>query len=330
MPLSEVRGQDHAVRALQRAWASGKLHHACLVEGPSGVGKSLLARETARMVLCAEPVEGPDGCGACRPCRLLDRGTNPDFVEVRPEEGKTVIGVGRVRELRTLVELPPHGGAARAVVIDDADRMSAEAQNALLKTLEEPPSRTFMLLTTSRPDNLLPTVRSRCSRLRLAPLAEDVLAELLAGEGGETGDEALRIAVTLAQGSVTRGRALLGGELDELVGLVEALHRAVEARSGLAVVALAEELSRSREGMVAVLELLALWYRDVLGLAATDAGRQPAFAGHEEELRACAAAIGVEGAAARVAGVLAAVSAVSSSTANPRLTAEAMLLRMLT
>jgi DNA polymerase-3 subunit delta' len=328
MPLADVRGQDDAVAAIRLAWSAEKLHHAILLDGPSGVGKTMLARELARMLLCQSPAPGPDACGACRSCQTVERGVNPDLLLVRPEEGRAVIGVAQIRDLRLVVDLPPHGGRAKAVVIDDADRMTPEAQNALLKTLEEPPSRTFLLLTTSRAQNLLPTVRSRCSRLRLAPLATDVLEAIVSAVREGAPPESARLAAALAQGSVTRALDLLDTNLEELLGLVVALHGAVEEGNGLATLALAEDLARSRDRMVTALELLALWYRDVMGMAA-DRDAPTAFTRQEEALRRCGERIGVAAAAGRVSAALEAIEAVAVRTANARLTAEAMLLRML-
>lgn len=299
------------------------------MDGPSGVGKSLLAREMARTILCASPAEGPDACGGCRSCGLFERSANPDLAWVEAEEGKKGISVAQIRELRGRVELPPHGGAARAVVIDDADSMSAEAQNALLKTLEEPPSRTFLILTTSRAHNLLPTVRSRCARLRLSPLADDVVLDLLSSERPEASTVAARIAATVAQGSVTRALGLLDADLDDLMGLVERVNEAVEARSTLDALGLAEEIAGSRETMVTALELIALWYRDVLGTAAAGGEHRAAFEGRQGALGRCAESMGITGASARVETVLEAIRNVTVRNANARLTAESMLLRML-
>lgn len=183
-----------------------------LLAGPRGVGKEAFARTLAHWLLCSEAaITGP--CGRCLACRLLASGNHPDYREVRPgvpEEGDEAseatetrpgkrpasrwIKVEQARELAEFVQLAPHFGRRKAVVIIEADRLHPSAANALLKTLEEPLAGRHFLLVTSRPQRLLPTVRSRCVRLQFRlPDANDALA-WLAAEGVGDADAALAMA----------------------------------------------------------------------------------------------------------------------------------------
>ena len=181
MHVAEPRGHAEAVRGLWRAAARGRLPHALLFEGPDGTGKFLAARWLAQGLLCAG---GPgDPCGACGPCRRLlsggEQGNHPDCALIDPVQEETEsISIDRIAErtgrgekresAEAFLRLRPAEGGWRVLVIRDADRMLPPAQNALLKTLEEPSPGTLLVLVTARPAALLDTVRSRASRLFLS------------------------------------------------------------------------------------------------------------------------------------------------------------------
>jgi DNA polymerase-3 subunit delta' len=183
-----------------------------LLAGPRGLGKEVFARTLAHWLLCPDATAtGP--CAACRACRLLASGNHPDYREVKPgatEEGEEAsegpdsraskrpatrwIKVEQARDLSEFAQLTPHYGARKAIVIVEADRLHPSAANALLKTLEEPPSGRHFLLVTSRPQRLLPTVRSRCIRLQFTLPSTDEALAWLAGEGVGNAPAALAMA----------------------------------------------------------------------------------------------------------------------------------------
>ena len=195
-------GQDAVVAALRHALEAGRLPHAMLFQGPVGVGKATCAGILASALNCRE--EGPaDACGRCVSCRKVARGLHPDISWVQPE--KRIIRVEQARDIVESVGYRPYEGNRRVVVIDDAHTMNANAQNALLKTLEEPPPSSVMVLVTPAPRSLLPTVRSRCQLLRFRPLPMPELRRQLEGVFGMPADEA-RLRAGLAPGSL--GRAI--------------------------------------------------------------------------------------------------------------------------
>lgn len=137
--------------------------HALLICGVAGIGKRQFAARAAARFLCAHGT----ACGVCRDCRLYRAGTHPDVLIVTPEEGKTETTVDAARSVPTFLALTPHLAKNRVAIITHADGLNRSAANALLKTLEEPPADSYLLLVSDTPDKLLPTVRSRCQRLTL-------------------------------------------------------------------------------------------------------------------------------------------------------------------
>lgn len=199
---------------LSRALARETLPPAMLFAGPAGVGKRRVALAIAEAVNCLKPRVTPDvgreACGACAACTRIARGVHPDVIVVEPGE----LGSIKIEQVRDVIERAayrPFEGRRRVVIFDDADALRHEAQNALLKSLEEPPSATTFILVSSIPDALLPTVRSRCPRLRFGPLTAADVAAVLTRDHDYTEADA-RAAAVEAEGSV--GRALSAESTD--------------------------------------------------------------------------------------------------------------------
>jgi DNA polymerase-3 subunit delta' len=233
----EVLGNERARTVLARVLASGRIPHALLFHGPEGVGKGLVARLFARALVCTEP--GPDGtgCGCCVACRKVSHGNHPDVLLVtrlskkerradtgaadaedggddRDDDSRQIQGgdlrpfiiVQQIRELNHHAAYAPREGRRRVFLVEPADRMHAESQNALLKTLEEPPGAAVVVLVASRPHVLLPTVRSRCLALGFGAMHPDDLARALETRGVSSQEASARAA--LAEGRPGRAMAL--------------------------------------------------------------------------------------------------------------------------
>lgn len=220
--LGRILGHGAWKRYFAEAIAGDRLAHAYLFAGPEGLGKWIFARELARRLVC----EAPPGaaCGVCGPCCRAEAGTHPDLVfidAVAAGERGLSVEVARERVVEAF-RLRPHEASVRVVAVNDAERMEVAAQNALLKTLEEPPPRSLLLLCTASASAMLETVLSRCFVVRFSPVPEEELAEALRGRG--LAEEDARRIARLSDGYP--GRALeYSGEASELPDLARRLLR---------------------------------------------------------------------------------------------------------
>lgn len=277
-------GHADAIRGLWRAAAAGRLAHALLFVGPAGIGKFLAARWLAAGLFCER---GPgEPCGRCAAEKRVAAGTHPDlFVLDVAAEGEELISIGRIapregereRSVGEFLSLKPMEAGWRVVLVRDAQRMNAAAQNAFLKTLEEPGARALLVLETAWPGRLLDTLKSRCVTLALAPLAAHELARLLAARGlaGERAERLARWAhgspgraLELAARGAETTRALLVERLAGRLGAQECADGlwALEADFG-AGTARAQERERARAALELWIELLETLLRLAAGIA---------------------------------------------------------------
>ncbi len=173
---------EGACSEVNAALAADRLAHGLLIHEDPGAGGLEFARWIAQRVNCSEPARAP--CGECQQCRWIAADQHPDVTRLSPEEESTQILIGQVRDLSAELALTAHGRGYKIAIVSPAEAMNHFAANALLKTLEEPPKRTLVLLVTSQPSRLLPTLRSRCSRLRLAGPSRDEAADYLKAARG--------------------------------------------------------------------------------------------------------------------------------------------------
>jgi DNA polymerase-3 subunit delta' len=230
-----IRGHDRLIEGFRRAVARGRLAHAYLFTGPAGVGKHLFGVELARALLCeGNPPEELRACDECPACKQVEARTHPDFYPaVRPPE-VLEFPIDLMRTLCQGFALKPARGRGKVVLIDDADDLNEESANCFLKTLEEPPPRSVLILIGSSPDRQLPTIVSRCQVVRFDPLPAPVVRELLTAEG-VTDPALLDRIVRLAGGSPGLARALADPALWEFrASLVQALARPTLDAAGLA------------------------------------------------------------------------------------------------
>lgn len=275
-----MKGHRHLLGVLSSAVARDAVPQSLLFTGPEGVGKRLTALALAQAVNCA----ATHACGECIACRKIARGVHPDVLLIEPGESGS-IKVEEIRDAIGRAAYRPFEGRRRVTIIDSADALVPNAQDALLKTLEEPPSGSIFILVTARPDALLPTIGSRCYRLRFGRLAEAEVAAILRERHGWTEGEA-RAAASLADGSpgvALEGRTEEAAEAREAaVDLLRGVARAgagarLEQAKALAGGAERDELARR-------LRVAASMLRDLQVLAAGAPDRMLANADLKDEL----------------------------------------------
>src|SRR5260221_2051995 len=215
--FKKLIGNEHVKQTLSRLLSTGRVSNSLLFAGDEGVGKRQFALELAKAFVCKEP-SNHQACGACTACGRGDVFDFPtsykgdDYEQVffskHPDIGVVIpfkrnVRINAIRDLEREANFRPYESQARFFIIDDAEKMQDAAANAMLKTLEEPPPTTYIFLITSRPDSLLPTIRSRCQTIRFAPVAADEIEKFLIDEKAFTFDEA-RLAARLSRGSIGR------------------------------------------------------------------------------------------------------------------------------
>ena len=283
LKFSQIHGQPGVLGELSRSFQAGSVVHAFLLHGDEGCGKKTLAQTMSMALHCTG--EGEKPCLECGPCRRMLMGVHPDHIEVASDS--SVISVKMVRDLIDRLTEKPYEGGWRTVIIHDAEKMNEAAQNALLKTLEEPDGRTAFFLLTAHPEGLLATIRSRCRPVFMPRLSEEVIASELIGRGMSEGRA--RYAARLSQGVMGRAIALCREDdpyfawRDEAVKLMQTLRR----KDDVPRAASAWNEKRKPEDCQAFLDALETVLRDVMrvqsGLAPFDGQIQEALeemAGH--------------------------------------------------
>ena len=215
MSLKEIFCQDKAVSTLQKAFASGRIAHAYIFAGMDGIGKFKTAYEFARLMLCENPVKDNDffdSCGNCRSCLAFDAGSHPDFSHIYKElleftkdgKDKTTpidLSIHVVREfLIDKVSIKPVLSERKIYIVSETEKLNINSQNACLKVLEEPAPYCCIISLCSRPDKLLPTIKSRCQTIRFGPVSEEKITERLLQEG--LAEEIAKFFARLSLGSI--------------------------------------------------------------------------------------------------------------------------------
>jgi DNA polymerase-3 subunit delta' len=267
MPFRDLIGHARLSALLTRAVARASVPPTLLLAGPAGVGKWRAAVALAQALNCPETADG-DACGTCRSCNRIARGVHVDVLVLTPDDTGKIKLVDDVRDAIKACEYRPFEGRRRVVLIRDADALIDQAQNALLKSLEEPPPATVFVLTSAAPDALLRTVRSRTMRLTFGRLTIDEVAHLLERDHQREPVEARRLA-GLADGSPGAALALGSSDLTEtrdaaLRLLGAAAERDLAGRLAVAKAVFGEKKDeRTRQQMAAVLQLASSLVRDL-------------------------------------------------------------------
>lgn len=299
----KIQGHDDIVERFRRAFARGRLASSFLFVGPGGVGKRLFAKQLAKGVLCGQVPDPVDFCDDCPDCRQVDSNTHPDFQTVTKPDGKSTIPLellvgDRQHRMRSGlcydISLKPMRGGRRVAVIADADYLNVEGANALLKTLEEPPPKSILILISESEQRQLPTIRSRCQTIRFQPLADKTIAEILLENSLIDDADEANVLASLAGGGMDRAMRLMDAEIREFRVRMIAQLGERDPRSNQFIESLLEVVDsagkdasarrdRLREILAFAIDFFQQWMRSQVGAQVTgDDALKQAFTSNDE------------------------------------------------
>ncbi len=259
-----VVGHNKIISHFEEAVKMGKVSHAYLLSGEDGSGKMTLAKAFAKALLC----ENRNGCTECVSCKQVDSGNHPDLIYITHE--KYEIRVDEIRKgINETIDIKPYSSNYKIYIIDDADRMNQGAQNALLKTLEEPPAYAVILLLTNNKDRLLDTILSRCVSMTLGSVKEAEIVKYLE-ENTDAKDSDIRFAASFSLGNI--GKALHIATTEEFHEMfAEAMNILIHIQNMevYEVISYLKTLTTYKNEIYDFLDILTVWYRDMLMLKTT-------------------------------------------------------------
>jgi DNA polymerase-3 subunit delta' len=267
MSLEQVAGQWKAQRILRHALQSGKISHAYLFNGPSGTGRMALAREFAKALFCT--AGEVDACGVCLECRKFEHGNQTDLTTIAPD-GQS-IKIDQIRELQRDFSYRNSGTKRKVYMIEQADKMTMQAANSLLKFLEEPLSPVVAILLTDNGQAVLPTIRSRTQWVPFLPMSPESMLQTLIAEGAPA--TLARTAVQLTSGLDGARQFLQQNQFAEIRNLVIQLGKESLTRFTAAMITAQQQLFKTNlvEHTQLLLSLLVIWFKDLIQF---QAGRQ--------------------------------------------------------
>lgn len=261
--FKDIIGQDNIKKHLQEGITKGKLSHAYIINGETGSGRHLIASALTKSLLCENRTAEGDACGICKSCMQVDSGNHPDLHFITHE--KATISVEDIRsQLVNDIEIKPYSSSHKIYVIPDANKMTEAAQNALLKTIEEPPEYAMVILLTEIYETLLETIRSRCIILNTRPLGKEEITQYLI-KNLQMEPERASIAAGFCQGNV--GKAIhfaSSDDFQEMKSDTLNLLKKIDETDITEVMTLIKELSTRKGKINEYLDLMLLWFRDIL------------------------------------------------------------------
>jgi DNA polymerase-3 subunit delta' len=322
MGFEQIVGHAKQVETLRLALVHGRLHHAYLFVGATGVGKKTIGVSLAKAIHCA--MATGDFCGECADCARIQDGNHPDVRFIEPLAGKKEISIQQIRELEKELNWRSFSGNKKIVIVDPATLMNLPAQNALLKTLEEPPKDSLLVLIAPNLGGLLPTLRSRCLRVSFAPLTRDQVAAFLVSQKKVPVEEAELLAA-MSMGSLEIVAAVDPRELlARRHGWIGLLLRVASGDYRTAAET-AEALADNKEESLRFLEWAESWYRDLLVYTVTQNRQEVVNVDMLAQIQQVSAAVELEHLLARIAEAKESSAAIQRNL-NRRMVLEALLL----
>ncbi|MCB6201312.1 DNA polymerase III subunit delta' [Extibacter muris] len=265
--FKDVVGHKNIIDYIRSAVQEDKVSHAYILNGEKGAGKKMLANLFATTLLCEKA--GPDPCNECHSCRQAESGNHPDIIKVTHEKPNT-ISVDDIREqVNNTILIKPYQGSYKIYIIPQADMMSVQAQNALLKTIEEPPEYAVIMLLTENADTLLPTIASRCVMLKLRNIKDTLIKKYLM-ETMEVPDYKADMCTAFAQGNMGRAILLANSEyFNEIREEAVQLLKYIQEMELSEIVEAVKRITSYKLEINDYLDIIMVWYRDVLLYKAT-------------------------------------------------------------
>lgn len=260
--FKEILGHDQIKEHFQNAVQTGKISHAYILSGEAGMGRKSLAHAFALSLLCEKSTADP--CMQCHACRQVLSGNHPDLIHVTHEKPAS-IGVDDIREqINDTIMVRPYSSYYKIYIVDEAEKMTVQAQNALLKTIEEPPSYAVILLLTTNQDVFLPTILSRCVQLKLKPLRDSVVKEYLV-QSLKVEESRADIYTAFARGNL--GKAIHLAQAEDFKLMYEEVLHLLKHVKDADISELLDDIRRLKEDNLDIyecLDFMQMWYRDVL------------------------------------------------------------------
>lgn len=265
--FSDIIGQEQIREHLQNAISGGKVSHAYIINGEKSSGKEFISRVFAMALQCEKG--GVEPCQECRSCRQALSGNQPDIIRLVHEKPNT-ISVDDVRgQINDDVVIKPYSSPYKVYIVEEAEKMTVQAQNALLKTLEEPPEYVVIMLLTSNMNMLLPTVISRCVVLNMKPVADRLIRKYLM-ETLQVPDYKAEVCVAFARGNVGKAKALaVSEEFENVKAEALALLKYIQELELHDIVTDIKKITEYKLDVNDYLDIMSIWYRDVLLFKAT-------------------------------------------------------------
>ena len=261
--FKDIIGQESIKKHLQTAIKTGNLSHAYIINGEYGSGRQTIASALAKTIQCQSKTDDTDACGICTSCKQAESHNHPDIKYITHD--KTSISVNDIREqLNNDISIKPYSSEYKIYIIPDANKMTEQAQNALLKTIEEPPVYAIIILLTENCDSLLPTIRSRCVTLTMNPVEKDKICTYLENKF-QLEPEQAQIAANYCQGNIGRAiRFASSSDFIEMKNQVLKLLKNLDSMDIASIIDTIKEFSTHKNDINDYLDLMLLWYRDVL------------------------------------------------------------------
>ena len=291
--FQDIIGQEQIKEHLQNALSTGKISHAYILNGEKASGKEFIAKIFAMALQCE--AGGVDPCNECRSCKQTLSKNQPDIIYVSHEKPNT-ISVDDIRaQVNNDVSIKPYSSKYKVYIINEAEKMTVQAQNAILKTLEEPPAYAVIILLVSNIDTLLPTILSRCVTLNMKPVRDELVKKFLM-ESLQVPDYKADVCVAFARGNVGKAKLLAASEeFENIKSDALSLLKYIKEMEMQEIIAAIKKINEYKLEIQDYFDIISIWYRDVLLFKATNDANILIFREEIQNIRKVAARSSYEG-----------------------------------